>query len=126
MNSFQNYSLVDQSTNKGFGMSSMNKTSFEPPRCPEYGADLFRVVEYNREAYRFDPETGRCIEVDGKAGMMCPDCEAELSRVISSTLNRSKIFSSPFTLISIMTPSAFLSRLLLRERQQQLLNLKGS
>ncbi|MEM0096169.1 MAG: hypothetical protein QW660_05990 [Candidatus Bathyarchaeia archaeon] len=56
----------------------MVKATFEPPKCPYCGANLFRVVERNRIVYAFKPEEGRFIEVDGEAEMECPECHADL------------------------------------------------
>lgn len=53
------------------------KTTHEPPKCPECGANLFRVYENTYETYTFDPKTGT-YKGDGEAKMTCPDCGADL------------------------------------------------
>jgi hypothetical protein len=57
------------------------KTTFEPPKCPAYGANLFRVAENIYETYKFNPSTGCYGEVDGEAEMTCLECGAELYTV---------------------------------------------
>lgn len=55
----------------------MAETTFEPPKCPECGANLFRVFETNYETYTFDVNKGVYKE-DGDLKMTCPDCNADL------------------------------------------------
>jgi len=57
----------------------MVKTTFEPPRCPYCGSNLFRVLENVYETYTFDPETGKYKqEVMDASPPTCPDCYAKL------------------------------------------------
>jgi len=59
----------------------MVKTTFEPPRCPYCGSNLFRVFENKNiyETYTFDPETGTYKEeVVDTSPPTCPDCYAKL------------------------------------------------
>ena len=56
----------------------MVKKTFELPRCPNCGANLFRVLETNYIVYKFDSTSGRYKEADGEAEMKCPECQADL------------------------------------------------
>ena len=58
----------------------MLKTSYEPPRCPYCGANLFRVKETTYETYTWNAEKG-VYESDGEAEIKCPDCDAKLNDV---------------------------------------------
>jgi len=55
-----------------------NRTTYEPPRCPYCGANLFRVLEANYLTYEFQTTTGRYKEVDSEAEAKCPKCQANL------------------------------------------------
>lgn len=53
------------------------KITFEPPRCPECGANLFRVAENTYETYTFDYEKGLYVS-DGESESKCLNCDAKL------------------------------------------------
>lgn len=53
------------------------KTTYEPPKCPACGANLFRVFETDYATYTWKPEKG-VYEGDGELKMKCPDCGADL------------------------------------------------
>jgi len=56
----------------------MQKTTYEPPRCPVCGANLFRVAETVHETYVFNPDKGIYTEKDGEATIECIECGADL------------------------------------------------
>jgi len=61
---------------------SQAKTTYEPPKCPSCGANLFRVHENVYETYLFNPETGTYSEHDGDSEIKCPDCGCDLYEVM--------------------------------------------
>lgn len=56
------------------------KTTYEPPKCPACGANLFRVAEDTHETYKFNPNTGS-YEADGESEIKCLECRADLYEV---------------------------------------------
>ena len=51
--------------------------TFEPPRCPECGANLFRVLVDETITATWNAQKG-VYEEDGELKMRCPDCRADL------------------------------------------------
>lgn len=51
--------------------------TYEPPRCPECGANLFRVFVDETITATWIPEKG-IYEEDGELEMRCPNCKADL------------------------------------------------
>jgi len=78
-------------------MSEEKKSAFEPPKCPECGANLLSVHETVYETYTFQPKTGNYREAGwGETEISCPDCGADLYEVFpngacnhSSTVEKS-------------------------------------
>lgn len=58
-------------------MTTPKEITFEPPKCPACGANLFRVFENSYETYTWKPKKGT-YEGDGTSKMTCPDCGADL------------------------------------------------
>ena len=56
------------------------KRTYEPPKCPACGANLFKVAEDTYETYKFNPDTG-CYEADGVSKIKCLECGADLYEV---------------------------------------------
>ena len=56
----------------------VKRKTFEPPKCPNCGVSLFRVLETNYIVYKFHSTTGRYEEVDGEAKVKCSECQADL------------------------------------------------
>ena len=53
------------------------KVTYEPPRCPECGANLFLVPETTYETYKWDAEKG-VYKADGWSETKCRDCGSKL------------------------------------------------
>jgi len=55
------------------------ETTFEPPRCPYCGANLFRVYKNLYETYTFNLKTGTYKgEAVNASPPKCPDCNGKL------------------------------------------------
>jgi len=54
------------------------EVTYGPPKCPECGANLFRVAEDIFETYKWNAEKGVYEEKDGEAEMTCTECGADL------------------------------------------------
>lgn len=61
-------------------MTQQVKVTHEPPKCPECGANLFRVIETSTLTYTFRPKANNYAS-DGSHEILCPDCLGDLSDV---------------------------------------------